>query len=196
MNCLGDVADGIATQFKMPQRLGAGSNETSLSRAGRRSPTDEAPSARRAPHDDIPRIMEIRHGVHENRLRDPASVTAAECAAFIDRAEMWAWVEDGQIQGFSAGDPRDESIWALFVDPANEGRGIGRALLALACDTVRLAGSRARVPTASIPTSEYPEGGADRSIRAVLTRFGRSHRFLGWPLRNSIRRGYRLNRTS
>ena len=97
-------------------------------------------STRRATHDDIPRIMEIRHGVHENRLRDPSSVTAADCAAFIDRAEMWVWVADGQIQGFSAGDPRDGSIWALFVDPANEGRGIGRALLAHACGTVGGAG--------------------------------------------------------
>ena len=70
----------------------------------------------------------------------PRSVTAAYCAAFIDRTEMWVWVEDGQILGFWAGDPRDGSIWALFVDPANEGRGIGRALLALACDTVRFAG--------------------------------------------------------
>jgi ribosomal protein S18 acetylase RimI-like enzyme len=41
---------------------------------------------------------------------------------------------------FSAGDPRDGSIWALFVDPAFEGRGIGRDLLALACGTVRAAG--------------------------------------------------------
>ena len=31
-------------------------------------------------------------------------------------------------------------IWALFVDPAFEGRGIGRTLLALACATVRSAG--------------------------------------------------------
>jgi hypothetical protein len=59
--------------------------------------------------DDIPRIMEIFHGIHENRLRDPRSVTAADCAGFIDRAEMWVW-EDGQIQGFSAGDPRDGSF--------------------------------------------------------------------------------------
>jgi hypothetical protein len=54
-------------------------------------------SIRRATHDDIPRIMEIRHGVHENRLRDPASVTATDCSAFINRAEMWVCVEDGQI---------------------------------------------------------------------------------------------------
>jgi len=98
------------------------------------------PNARKAVHADIPRIMAIRHTVRENRLSDPNSVTGADCAAFIDRAEIWVWVEDGHIQGFAAGDPRDGTIWALFVEPAHEGRGIGRALLALACSTVRAAG--------------------------------------------------------
>jgi GNAT superfamily N-acetyltransferase len=76
----------------------------------------------------------------------PRPLTAADCAAFIDRAEMWVWVEDGRIQGFSAGNPHDGSIWALFVDPANEGRNIGRALLALASDTVRFAGFDTATP--------------------------------------------------
>jgi GNAT superfamily N-acetyltransferase len=48
---------------------------------------------------------------------------------------------------------------ALFVDPANEGRGIGRALLALACDTVRLAG----FDTATLSTE--PGTRADRFYR-------------------------------
>jgi GNAT superfamily N-acetyltransferase len=98
------------------------------------------PNTRRAVYADIERIMAIRHDVRENRLFDPNSVTAADCAAFIDRAEMWVWVEDGQVQGFSAGDPSDGTIWALFIDPAFESRGIGRTLLALACGTVRAAG--------------------------------------------------------
>jgi GNAT superfamily N-acetyltransferase len=98
------------------------------------------PNTRRAVHTDVARIMEIRHRVRENRLFDPTSVTASDCAAFIDRAEMWVWIEDGRVQGFSAGDPSNGTIWALFVDPAFEGRGIGRTLLALACNTVRGAG--------------------------------------------------------
>ena len=99
-----------------------------------------APNTRRAAHTDIERIMEIRHSVRENRLSDPNSVTAADCAAFIARAEMWVWTEDGRVQGFSAADPSNGTIWPLFVDPAFEGRGIGRTLLALACATVRSAG--------------------------------------------------------
>ena len=87
--------------------------------------------------------MAIRRAVRENRLSDPNAVTAADCAAFIDRAEIWVWVEDGMIQGFSAGDPRNGEIFALFVDPAYEGRGIGRALIALACATLRAAGHEA-----------------------------------------------------
>jgi GNAT superfamily N-acetyltransferase len=103
-------------------------------------PTSQ-PNTRRAMHADVPRIMELRHGVRENRLSAPNAVTAADCMAFIDMAEMWVWTDDaGQLQGFSAGDPRDGSIWALFVDPPHEGRGIGRILLACACRTVRSAG--------------------------------------------------------
>jgi GNAT superfamily N-acetyltransferase len=83
---------------------------------------------RRAVPSDIQRIMTIRHAVRENRLSDPNSVTAADCAAFIERSEIWVWEEDGLILGFSAGDVRIGWIWALFVAPGHEGRGIGRAL--------------------------------------------------------------------
>lgn len=43
------------------------------------------------------------------------------------------WVEDNNIVGFSAADPRDGSIFALFVEEAYERRGIGRALFERAC---------------------------------------------------------------
>jgi GNAT superfamily N-acetyltransferase len=101
---------------------------------------NEPPTPRKAVYADIPRVMEIRHAVRENRLLDPNSVTAEDRRTFIDRAEMWVWTERGEIQGFSAGDPKDGTIWALFVDPAYEGRGIGHALLELACRTLRAAG--------------------------------------------------------
>lgn len=97
--------------------------------------------------------------MRENRLSDPNSVTASDCCAFIDRAEIWVWVEDGVIQGFSSGDPQDGSIFALFVDPAHEGRGIGRTLIALAGETLRTSGF------ASAILSTAPETRAKRFYR-------------------------------
>jgi GNAT superfamily N-acetyltransferase len=91
---------------------------------------------------DIPRIVEIRAAVSENILSDPGSVTTADIQWFIDNASIWTWVEDGQIYGFSTGDPRDGTIFALFVDPCREGRGIGQALISLACATLRQAGHK------------------------------------------------------
>ena len=84
--------------------------------------------------------MEIRHLVRENRLSDAELVTAADCAAFIERSEIWVWEEDSAVQGFAAGDPLDGWIFALFVAPDYEGRGIGQQLLPLACETLRRAG--------------------------------------------------------
>jgi ribosomal protein S18 acetylase RimI-like enzyme len=95
---------------------------------------------RKATRADLPRITEIRGLVRENRLGDPSRVPLVLCEWFIDNSAFWLWVEDGCVQGFSAGDPRDGSIFALFIDPAYEGRGIGQMLLPLACETLREAG--------------------------------------------------------
>jgi ribosomal protein S18 acetylase RimI-like enzyme len=101
-------------------------------------------NTRRAVPADISRIMAIRHAVCENRLSDPNSGPPPDCAAFIDRSEIWVWVEEGLILGFAAGDVRDGWIWALFVAPGHDGRGTGRALLRLACESLRNSGCRSR----------------------------------------------------
>jgi GNAT superfamily N-acetyltransferase len=88
---------------------------------------------RKATQADIPRIMDIRAAVRENRLRDPSRVTVDHVGWFVDNPGIFAWEEDGKIVGFSAADPRDGSIFALFVERAYEGRGIGRALFERAC---------------------------------------------------------------
>ncbi|MPZ36113.1 MAG: GNAT family N-acetyltransferase [Rhodospirillales bacterium] len=98
---------------------------------------------RRARLDERPRVSEIRFAVRENRLSDPSRVTDADYRWFSENPGIWAWEEDGRILGFSAADTRDGTIWALFVDPGHEGRGIGRALLANACAVLRDAGHRA-----------------------------------------------------
>jgi GNAT superfamily N-acetyltransferase len=89
---------------------------------------------------DIPRLMEIRASVRENRLSDPNRVTLADYNWFIDRAAIHVWEEEDCIQGLSAGDPRDGSIWALFVHPEFEGRGVGQTLIQAACQSLVEAG--------------------------------------------------------
>lgn len=97
---------------------------------------------RTAGRDDIPRIVAIRASVRENRLLDPSSVTPADIAWFVDNGPIHVWQNADGVHGFAAGDPRDGSIWALFVDPSCEGRGIGQALINAACASLHQAGHR------------------------------------------------------
>jgi len=114
---------------------------------------------RRARPEDHARVTEIRNSVKENVLRDPGRVTVADYKWFERNPGVWVWEEDGRILGFSAADTRDGTIWALFIDPDHEGRGIGRALLAKACDVLREAGHR----TATLGTE--PGSRAERFYR-------------------------------
>ncbi len=82
---------------------------------------------------DIPRLQEIRAAVRENVLRTPGRVTVADYEAHIEgRGRTWVAEHDGRIVGFASADGDTATIWALFVDPAHEGHGHGRRLLALA----------------------------------------------------------------
>ena len=117
---------------------------------------------RTATRADLPRIFEIRNSVRENRLTDPSRVTEADAVWFIDNAALWVWEEaDGSVTGFSGSDPRDGSIWALFLAPGHEGRGIGRALLDRSRDALREAGHQ----TALVSTE--PGTRAERHYRAA-----------------------------
>ena len=90
---------------------------------------------------DIPRLKQIRGSVRENIL-SPGRVSDADYAWFVAHGPVWVWDDGTSILGFSAGDPRNGSVWALFVHPDHEGRGIGRALLAQACASLEAAGHR------------------------------------------------------
>src|SRR5690348_12204788 len=116
---------------------------------------------RRAIQGDVARIMEIRHSVRENRLSDPNLLTGKDCAEFIERSEIWVWEEDGIVQAFAAGDIRDGWIWALFVAPEYEGRGIGKALLSMACETLRMRGIPLRI---SVPLRVRAPNGFTRKM--------------------------------
>jgi GNAT superfamily N-acetyltransferase len=101
---------------------------------------------RKATRADYPRISEIRFAVRENQLSNPDAIASAVDWLF-DNSTFWVWEEDGAIQGFSAADPRDGSIFALFVHPSHERRGIGRALLPFACDILRDSGHATAILT-------------------------------------------------
>ncbi len=86
---------------------------------------------REAVRGDIPRLQQIRAAVRENILRDQSLVQPRDYEDHIDgRGRTWVAEDDGVILGFSSADGQTATIWALFVDPAHEGRGAGRALLA------------------------------------------------------------------
>ena len=78
--------------------------------------------------------------MRENKLSDPARVTIEDVHWFISNPGIFVWDDDGQIAGFSAADPRNGGIWALFMDQAYERRGIGRALFERACAVLWEAG--------------------------------------------------------
>jgi GNAT superfamily N-acetyltransferase len=59
-------------------------------------------------------------------------VTDADCEEYITvRGKGWVCEVDKKIIGFSIADLKENNIWALFVDPEYEGKGIGRKLHAI-----------------------------------------------------------------
>lgn len=88
---------------------------------------------RRATANDIPSMSAIRLGVRENVLSDPARITQQMYEDYLDRlGRGWVCERDGTIIGFSYAAREDNSIWALFVEPGQEGLGAGQRLLQLA----------------------------------------------------------------
>jgi GNAT superfamily N-acetyltransferase len=79
---------------------------------------------------DIPRLHEVRLAVYENVLADSTRVTAAHYRKMLARdGRGWVCEINHQIVGFGIADRRCGNIWALFVSPGFEGRGIGSRLL-------------------------------------------------------------------
>jgi GNAT superfamily N-acetyltransferase len=78
---------------------------------------------------DFPAMHSLRMSVRENILSDPASVRIEDYRDILaGGGRGWAWEEDGAVRGFAIVDMGQANIWALFVAPGFEGRGIGRAL--------------------------------------------------------------------
>lgn len=84
---------------------------------------------REAIAEDIPQIQIVRNSVKENMLSDPKLVTDEDCQIYItERGSGWVCVVENDIVGFSIADLVDHNIWALFVKPEFEKKGIGKQL--------------------------------------------------------------------
>jgi len=81
---------------------------------------------------DIPQIQIVRHTVKENVLSNPGLVTDEDCKEYLTvRGKGWVCEIDEMVVGFSIADLKDNNIWALFLRPEYEGRGIGKKLHAI-----------------------------------------------------------------
>ena len=90
---------------------------------------------RQAHVNDIPQIQTVRHSVKENVLSNPSLVTDADCEEYITfRGKGWVCEIENEVVGFAIVDLKEHNVWALFVKPEYEGRGIGKRLHDLMLD--------------------------------------------------------------
>ena len=84
---------------------------------------------REARIDDIGQIQIVRNSVTENTLSNPNLVTDEDCKEFLTiRGKGWVCEIDGRIIRFAIVDMKEKNIWALFLDPKFERKGIGQLL--------------------------------------------------------------------
>lgn len=78
---------------------------------------------------DIPQIQIVRNAVRENQLSDPALVPDKDVEDYIcRRGKGWVCEMDHVITGFAIVSVLDHNVWALFVQPGYDKKGIGRIL--------------------------------------------------------------------
>ena len=78
---------------------------------------------------DIPQMQIVRHSVKENTLSDPALVQDKDVEDYMTRrGKGWVCEINKTIAGFAIVSVTDHNVWALFVKPGFEKKGIGRRL--------------------------------------------------------------------
>ncbi len=78
---------------------------------------------------DIKQIQIVRNSVTENVLSSPDLVTDQDCEVFMfERGKGWVCEIATNIVGFAIADLVGNNIWALFLHPDHEKKGIGRKL--------------------------------------------------------------------
>jgi GNAT superfamily N-acetyltransferase len=78
---------------------------------------------------DIPAMHRVRLAVRENRLSGLLSIDEGSYLPFLGEYGL-GWVAESAdaVIGFAIVDLAQANVWALFVDPDAEARGVGRAL--------------------------------------------------------------------
>lgn len=85
---------------------------------------------REATLSDISQLHILRISVKENRLSNPGLITRKDYENYLTQnGKGWVCEENSKILGFSIADTQGNNLWALFVYPEFEGRGIGQKLL-------------------------------------------------------------------
>jgi GNAT superfamily N-acetyltransferase len=78
---------------------------------------------------DIPQMQAVRRAVTENRLSDPDLVKDEDYVDYlVSRGRGWVATCGNGVVGFAIADLIHKSVWALFLLPQFEGKGIGRSL--------------------------------------------------------------------
>jgi GNAT superfamily N-acetyltransferase len=78
---------------------------------------------------DISQMQIVRNSVKENRLSDPALVPDKDVEDYIiRRGRGWICLINEVVVGFSIADLVDHNVWALFVQPGYDKKGIGKTL--------------------------------------------------------------------
>ena len=122
---------------------------------------------RKAKVSDVKAINHLRLQVRENVLSDPGLVTEDMTRDAITRlGRGWVFEEHGAILGFSIAVGESRSIWALFVVPEQEGRGIGHQLLEAAVNWLWSRGS-GRITLGTGPGTRAEQFYRDRGWRAA-----------------------------
>jgi GNAT superfamily N-acetyltransferase len=78
---------------------------------------------------DITQMHIVRVAVKENILPYPDLITVKDYEEFLtQRGKGWVCENDNVVVGFAIVDLKDNNVWALFVHPDFDGKGIGRRL--------------------------------------------------------------------
>lgn len=83
---------------------------------------------RQARREDIPGMHRVRRAVRENKLTSDAIREEHYVPEIEITGRGWVVTDADEVVAFAVGNRDTGSVWALFVDPAHEGKGHGRRL--------------------------------------------------------------------